>query len=166
MVDNFEKQLSGMTFGPTWSTHWFKLNFDPPSTWADKKIVHLVWDTGSEAMVWSSDGCPLQGLSGDSNKTDFRLNRNLDEIYIEVACNSMFGAGDNGYINPPDPNKTFTLKTAKLAVFREEIYQLLIDFDVLIGVVKQIQQENPKRYRLNWRPNKIFYWICSFLNVF
>lgn len=38
-------------------------------------------------------------------------------FYIEMACNAMFGNGWNGQINPPDPNRYFTLKKAEIALF-------------------------------------------------
>lgn len=136
----------GLTIGPTWSTHWFKLSYTMPQEWSNK-TVHLLWDTGSEGAVWSKSGQILQGLSGDSGRTDFCLsNETASEVYVEVACNSLFGAGNGGMINPPDVNKTFTLKTAKLVVFREDVYQLLMDFEVLIGLCKYLPQDTPLRF--------------------
>ena len=41
-----------------WSTHWFRLEYEIPAEWKGEEI-HLIWDTGSEALVWK-DGKPLQ----------------------------------------------------------------------------------------------------------
>ena len=50
----------GTSFGPSWSTHWFKVEVVVPTSeeWVDKE-VHFVWDSCSEAMVWV-DGAPVQ----------------------------------------------------------------------------------------------------------
>lgn len=48
----------GTSFGPTWSTHWFRVEYEIPAEWKGEE-VHLVWDSGTEAMVWK-DGAPLQ----------------------------------------------------------------------------------------------------------
>ena len=37
-----------------WATHWFKLTLEIPSDWIGKE-VHLVWDSGTEAMVNTLD---------------------------------------------------------------------------------------------------------------
>lgn len=42
----------------SWSTHWFKLQFDIPSSWLGEE-VHLLWNSGTEALVWVN-GEPLQ----------------------------------------------------------------------------------------------------------
>ena len=53
----------GSSYGPTWATVWFKIEAEIPAAWRGEE-VHLVWDSNSEAMLWSADGCPLQGLYG------------------------------------------------------------------------------------------------------
>ena len=57
-------------------------------------------------------------------------------LYIEVACNGMFGAGRGGLINPPDPDTTFTISVAEVSVFEEDVYQLLMDITVLYDLTK------------------------------
>src|SRR3989338_383623 len=102
----------GASFGPSWSTHWFRVEFLVPSEWAGSE-VHLLWDSSCEAMLWSPDGNPLQGLTGgscDEARKEFILGRPFDPsslasrtqvLFIEVACNGMFGCGFNGDIFPP-----------------------------------------------------------------
>jgi len=38
------------------------------------------------------------------------------ELFVEMACNGMFGTGQNGLINPPDENRFFQLAKGKLQV--------------------------------------------------
>lgn len=53
-----------------------------------------------------------------------------------MACNGLFGAGNNSQINPPNENKYFQLKQCGLLVLDELVYQLRIDYQVLIDIVK------------------------------
>ena len=55
MLDALENVISNIF---SWSTHWFRLKIDVPESWIDEE-VHLVWDSGTEAMVWKN-GEPLQ----------------------------------------------------------------------------------------------------------
>ena len=57
-------------------------------------------------------------------------------LYIEMECSDVFGAGKGGLINPPDPNKYYTLRRADIVVKDPEIYQLLLDFEVLLDLIK------------------------------
>ena len=52
-----------------------------------------------------------------------------------MACNTLFGAG-NGLINPPVPDKTFTLSQAEIAVFDRDVYQLMLDIETLHDMAK------------------------------
>ena len=57
-------------------------------------------------------------------------------VYIEMACNSVFGAGENGVINPPKLDRTFRLEQVELIIQDEDVFQLICDFEVLIGLAK------------------------------
>ncbi|KAJ3326316.1 Alpha-mannosidase 2C1 [Boothiomyces sp. JEL0866] len=134
---------------PTWSTHWFKLEITIPKSMEGRKI-YLIFDPSCEGLVWSDKGEPLQGITGD-----FGLDRHVDfdlttgaragenfTIYVEVGANGMFGAGFNGMINAPDPNKSFTLKTVKLVCFNELARSIYWDLEVLLGIIKEMPVES------------------------
>jgi alpha-mannosidase len=80
----------GAKLGPTWSSHWFKLNIDIDLSSKGKCV--LIFDTGSEALIWSVDGEPLQGLTGGNGgdrHVDFVLVKNAKggehiELYIGI----------------------------------------------------------------------------------
>lgn len=57
----------GDSFGPSWTTVWFRLEFAVPAEWRQESMVVLKWDSNSEAMVWSADGRCLQGLTGGTS---------------------------------------------------------------------------------------------------
>ena len=53
-----------------------------------------------------------------------------------MACNSVFGAGNNGVINPPKLDRTFQLEQVELVVLDDDVLQLIYDFEVLIALAK------------------------------
>ncbi|KAI9329689.1 galactose mutarotase-like domain-containing protein [Zopfochytrium polystomum] len=140
----------GDKFGPSWSTHWFRIHLKIPPKWAGEAVV-LVFDPDCEGLVFSEDGIPLQGLTGTDG-----CERNVEfvvvekakggeevKLYIEIACNTLFGNGRNGGgINPPDPSKQFTLKAAELRVPHREAFDLLWDFEVILGMAKDLPEDS------------------------
>lgn len=53
----------------------------------------------------------------------------------------MFGEGNGGMINPPDPNRYKSLDTAELVVYNDDAMNLFWDLEVLIGIAKEMSQE-------------------------
>ncbi|XP_035663488.1 alpha-mannosidase 2C1-like [Branchiostoma floridae] len=157
----FKPTQVGHSFGKTWSTHWFKVELDIPKDWEGSE-VRFIWDSGSEAMVWQ-DGEPIQGLSGDTySRTDYILTKRLDKaqphhitLYVEMAANGMFGAGQGSMISAPDPNRTFTLSRAELAVLDRDVYNLLMDFEVIFDMAKHISEENQRGYQALYTANQM-----------
>jgi hypothetical protein len=66
-------------------------------------VVSFGDDTLSQA--WLQFALHLRHLSGGE----------VVQLFVEVACNGMFGVGNNGFIQPPDPDRTFTLAKAAIA---------------------------------------------------
>ncbi|KAK7493075.1 hypothetical protein BaRGS_00015596 [Batillaria attramentaria] len=133
----------GQTFGPTWSTHWFRLDVVVPERWVGQE-VRLIWNSHSEALIWV-DGQPRQGLSGEKNRLDYVLSLKQEksclrhEIYVEMACNGLFGAGEH-LIQAPDPNKQFTLECVDIATFDRDVYSLILDMEILHGMAKELPE--------------------------
>ena len=57
-------------------------------------------------------------------------------MFIEAVASDMFGAGDKGMINPPDPSRYYSITTAELAVFNRDVYSLLMDLTVIYDTAK------------------------------
>jgi alpha-mannosidase len=86
----------GETFGPLWSTWWFRIAADVPGTWAGDR-VDLLWDSRSEATLWR-DGRPVQGLhSGliavraEAPLLEPARGGERVELEVELACNGFLG---------------------------------------------------------------------------
>ncbi|KAG9297720.1 hypothetical protein G9A89_011235 [Geosiphon pyriformis] len=139
----------GTSFGPSWSTHWFHVFVNVPEFWRDEEVQFL-WNANNEAMIWTTDGVPVQGLTGgkgDDRRVEYVLTRNAEggenfEFYIEMACNGMFGVGNRGLINPPDPDKHYTLQKAEITVPNKAAWNLLYDFQIIRGMAKDLPRDS------------------------
>ncbi|XP_068578630.1 alpha-mannosidase 2C1 isoform X1 [Cebidichthys violaceus] len=156
----FAPHKVGDTFGPTWWTCWFKVTLKIPESWRGKE-VHLLWESDGEAMVWR-DEQPVQGLTKEGEKTSYILSDCLrDEdphsvtLYVEVACNGLFGAGQGSMIAAPDPNRKFSVQKAELVVFNRNVRELLTDFEMLIDIVKELGEGEQRGYQALFTVNEM-----------
>ncbi|XP_066960313.1 alpha-mannosidase 2C1-like [Macrobrachium rosenbergii] len=143
----------GEQFGPTWTTHWFKVEYEIPDSWAGQE-VRFRWASGSEASVWTADGKLLQGLStgtGHQMRPDYTLTKSYEGgagpsvLYIEMAANRLFGAGEEDDIAPPNPNKYYTLTRAEIASVDTQVYKLTRDLEVLHQIAETLIDLNDQR---------------------
>ncbi|KAF9572872.1 Glycoside hydrolase, 38 vacuolar alpha mannosidase [Mortierella alpina] len=147
----FEPTTTGVQFGPSWSTHWFRLKINVPKEWAGEQ-VELLWDSNSEAMIWSVEGVPRQGLTGDrgnDRRVEYSLLKKAKggetvELFVEMACNGMFGTGKNGLINPPDENRFFQLSKAEIAVPNKTAWKLFYDMQIIVGMANELPNESAR----------------------
>ncbi|KAK1860532.1 hypothetical protein I4F81_003121 [Pyropia yezoensis] len=132
----------------------------------------LVWDAGGEALMWSADGRPRSGLVGGTgmcSRVDYNLREDVEaaaaaaataaaragsaapaaplhvQLYVEVACNGLFGVGAGGDIEPPDEAKTFALATARVALRCETAWTLLHDLTALGGIADALPDGVPQK---------------------
>ncbi|XP_061205988.1 alpha-mannosidase 2C1 [Neopsephotus bourkii] len=145
----FRPAQVGDSFGPTWETCWFKVELSIPPAWTGRE-VHFVWESDGEGMVWR-DAQPVQGLTKEGEKTSYILTSSMKEtephsltLYVELACNGLFGAGKGSMIAPPDPDKRFTLSKAELVVFNRDVYELLVDLEILLDMAQLLGEENQR----------------------
>ncbi|XP_068168621.1 alpha-mannosidase 2C1 isoform X2 [Antennarius striatus] len=112
-------------------------------------------------MVWR-DEQPVQGLTKEGEKTSYILSDFLKDedphsltLYVEVACNGLFGAGQGSMIAAPDPNRRFSLQKAELVVFNRDVQELLTDFEMLIDIVKAVGKEDQRGYQALFTVNEM-----------
>jgi alpha-mannosidase len=141
----------GHQFGPIWSTHWVRVEIEIPTSWKDQE-VHLLWDSTSEGCVWDPNGQPIQGLTGSGNswasgsiRPEYRLTTKSNGgekliLYIEVACNGLFG---NSF-NQSDINLTGYLRKAEIAVFDPKAWDLWWDFQVIADMAEHLPTDSPR----------------------
>ena len=165
IAQEFRPTQVGESFGPSWSTHWFRVQLTVPSELRKKEHLELQWDTNSEGMVWSEDGHPLQGLTGGGERTEWILPASFRDgkehtIYIEMACNGMFGnpmGGDT--IQPPDPNKYFQLSKAEIVAVNLVARQLWIDVWIIGDAAREFPTDS-------WEQHKAMKVATSIIDAF
>ena len=148
----FKSTNKGESFGPSWSTHWFRVTIKVPRELQKKEHLEFHWDTGSEGLVWSEHGEPLQGLTG-GERTEWIFPhewRDGEEhtFYVEMACNGMFGNAPGGdSIQPPDPNKYFRLNTADIVAVNLEARQLFVDFWIIGDAAREFPGDSWEKHK-------------------
>lgn len=144
----FEKTNVGANFGPSWSTHWIKVQLKVPSDLQQKEQLELHWDAHNEGLIWTEDGDPLQGLTGNGERIEWVLPKTFRDgsfhtFYIEMACNGMFGNAPGGdSIQPPDPNRYFQLTQAEIVAVNLEARALFIDFWILSDAAREFPENS------------------------
>ncbi|OLY77648.1 Alpha-mannosidase G [Smittium mucronatum] len=148
--NEFSPTEVGQSFGPSWSTHWFKINIKVPDSFVGKKIYFL-FDPDCEALVWSSEGEPIQGLTGgggDIRRIEHLLTNNSEKnqefnFYIEISCNGLSGNGI-GLIGPADENRYFELKKASIGVKNDEAWQFHYDLITIVDMAHHCGSDTPR----------------------
>lgn len=135
-------------FGPSWSTHWFRITLTVPEKLQKEDHLEFHWDANNEGCVYDEHGQPLQGLTGGGERVEWVLKDKYRDgkahiIYIEMSCNAMFGNPPGGdTIQPPNPNKYFTLQTADIVAIDMEARQLYIDFWIIGDAAKEFPEDS------------------------
>ena len=157
----FTKTQIGASFGPSWSTHWIKVELRVPSTLQGKELLELHWDAHNEGLIWTGDGVPLQGLTGNGERIEWILpdefrDGKFHTFYIEMACNGMFGNAPGGdSIQPPDPNKYFWLTQAEIVAVNVQARQLFIDFWIIGDAAREFSESSWESHKALQLTNRI-----------
>jgi alpha-mannosidase len=103
-------------------------------------------------MVWTADGMPLQGLTGGGERIEWVIPKSFRDgkehtIYIEMACNGMFGNAPGGktIIAPPDPNKYFRLSKADIVSVNVQARMLLFDMWELGDAARELPENSAEQ---------------------
>ncbi|KAI9679938.1 MAG: Glycoside hydrolase, 38 vacuolar alpha mannosidase [Caeruleum heppii] len=138
----------GESFGPSWSTHWFRVQLRVPPELQKKKHLELHWDANNEGLIWDEEGIPLQGLTGGGDRIEWILPSGWRDgkehvFYIEMACNSMFGNAPGGdTIQPPAPDHYFQLHRADIVAVNLEARALFVDFWIIGDAAREFPGES------------------------
>lgn len=151
----------GDWFGPSWSTHWFRISVRIPSDWPEKysELPIFDFDSSDEGFWYTTDGEPLRGLSGEHHRSETELpsewsDGNWHQFYIETSCNNITGTG-----SPPDPNRRFRLNRADLLVPNAPARALNIDFWILGDASREFPQNS-------WQKHKALDTLNQVVNAF
>ncbi|KAF8604347.1 glycoside hydrolase family 38 protein [Ceratobasidium sp. AG-I] len=147
----FKPAKKGQQFGPSCmlhnyaTNHWWKVSVKIPAEWEKYERVQFEFDPGCEAMIFTTSGVPLQGITGGydgDRRVEFILDKTKQEFsfVIESSCNGMFGISG---IAPPDQNRYFTLASADLVVPNQDAWHLFWDFTTLREIIDNLPGNSP-----------------------
>ncbi|KAL8762130.1 MAG: hypothetical protein Q9184_001815 [Pyrenodesmia sp. 2 TL-2023] len=162
----FKKTHVGASFGPSWSTHWIKIDLTVPEELQKKSHLEFHWDAGNEGLIWTEEGEPLQGLTGGGERVEWILPDSFRDgkshtFYIEMACNGMFGNGMGDTIQPPDPNRYFQLRVADIVAVNLEARALYVDFWIIGDAAREFPENSWEEHQALQICNKI---MDTFIN--
>lgn len=166
---------TGATWGPAWSTSWFRISGTVPAAWAGEQ-VEAVLDLGfgstqpgfsAEGLVYRADGTPVKALNPRNAWLPIAEHASGGEefvYYVEAAANPViFDSGDGG--DPFVPTRAggvapwlhgdrapdeplYRLNRMDLAVFDSVVWELVQDLDVLGGLMHQLPEDSTRRRQL------------------
>ncbi|MEZ5357720.1 MAG: glycoside hydrolase family 38 C-terminal domain-containing protein [Candidatus Zixiibacteriota bacterium] len=166
----FEKRLKldygdlriGDIWGKRWDSGWMHLTGTIPEGWQGKTVVAQI-DVGGEGLVFRPDGTILQGITNGS-VFDTEFGRDIVplvdacdggenvELWVESAANGLFGMFCDLDPGPDSTNRygqyDAKLNQARLAVFDTDIWQLMLDVRVLLGLIKALPPASVRRARI------------------
>ena len=156
----FAPFLIGDSWGRPWGTSWFRLTGEPPATWAGDELEAVI-DLGfhlrgagfqAEGLVWI-DGEPVQGVHPRRMCVPLGTGRpGPVTLLVEAAANPALGAGFQptpmGSPHTAGDRPLYRLRRADLAVRDDEVYHLLLDAEVALGVMRGLAPGDPRRAQL------------------
>ncbi|MCJ1445098.1 MAG: Alpha-mannosidase 2C1 [Stictis urceolatum] len=150
----------GTAFGPSWSTHWFKIKIAVPKELQKKEHLEFHWDAQNEGLIYTEKGEVVHGLTGGGERIEWilpEIYRDGKEhlFYIEMACNRMFGNADGDTIQPPNPNHYFPLNTADIVAVNLEARQLYIDYWIIGDAAREFPQDGWESHKATQICNRI-----------
>ncbi len=160
-LDEFEGCKIGDSFGPTWTTHWFKVVLQVPSDWLrDFPEIHFIWNAEGEGMIYNTKGKPVQGLTGEQSDRlreehiIYKKNPPRNELdrsgkvtyYIELSCTGMVGCfKDGNMMKGLDLTHQFELSDCRIAVFNRPAWDLYWDFKIIYESAKHLDTSQQSR---------------------
>lgn len=146
----YRPTAEGETFGPGWSTHWFRVEYRVPADWRGEEVL-LHFDSSSEGCVWK-DGVPLQGLTSynagpEDIRTYFTLHAKArggesDTLHVEAAINGLTGLCD-GWGRVQERHWLGRLRHARLVTRDRAVWDLLWDFIVIKEIAERLPADGP-----------------------
>ena len=155
----------GSKWSRPWGTTWFRLRGEVPADWAGH-TVEAVIDLGfspdsagfqAEGLVWApgpdGSGLPVQGVHPRRTAVPLSAEPGPFEIIIEAASNPSFPMvgqrqGHLGSLDTAGNTPKFTFREASLGLLDDEVFHLLLDAEVLDGVMRSLPRKSRRRQKL------------------
>ncbi|MGW7663806.1 alpha-mannosidase [Streptomyces sp. NPDC054756] len=156
---------AGARWGAPWGTSWFRVTGTVPEAWAGRTVEALL-DLGfdenmpgfqCEGLVYRPDGTPVKGLNPRNQWVRVAAPAEGGEevtLHIEAASNPVildyhpFLPTQLGDKETAGSEPQYTLARMDLAVFDEEVWQLVADLEVLGELMAELPVESARRWDL------------------
>jgi alpha-mannosidase len=150
----------GTLYSRPWGTTWFKCTGEVPNNWAGPNF-ELVFDLGfrptgagfqAEGLVWWQ-GRPLQGVHPRRTGVPMpQLVPGPFTVFVEAASNpsmpAAFRPTHMGSLHTAGDRSLYRLVRADMAVRNDDVYDLLLDVEVLYDTMLALDLADPRRPRL------------------
>ena len=154
--------MVGERWSRPWGTTWFQLDVDVPATWVGNALEAVIdlgfhLDTAGfqcEGLVWSRDGEPLQGIHPRRPGVPLPAAQPGPlRLLVEAASNPAFSSADHRTRNyaslaTAGDQPLYTLRQASLAVRDDNVFHLLLDVEVLLGLLSALPATDKRRQRV------------------
>ncbi|MFI7004412.1 alpha-mannosidase [Nocardia sp. NPDC050175] len=153
---------SGAQWGAPWGTSWLTVEGTVPAEWAGKTVEAII-DIGfdpnmtgfqCEGLVYRPDGSPVKGLHPRSQWVRVAAPAVGGEqvlLHVEAASNPVipfFGPTVLGDKLTAGTEPQYRLGRMDLVVFDEEVWQLVLDLEVLGELMHEMPEDPARRYDL------------------
>ncbi len=156
----FRRVALGWTWGPAWSTCWFRLSGRVPAGggW-DPKATHVRFSSGTEALLWGPQG-PAHGFDANRDRALLSLavptrgmsrggaRKGVVSLLLEAACNHPLGAdgspwGDDETKRRWASAKPGRLDAAELVLVSDEVERLWHAWSLAIDLARELLPPPP-----------------------
>jgi alpha-mannosidase len=148
----------GESWGPAWSTTWFRFTGTVPAAWSGRAVSALVRlgyngteGFGAEGLVWQ-DGQATRAIN--VNRADVPIAdaaRGGEEVsfHVEAAANPKVQTWvPFGKPEPAPGGPLFVLEAAALACFNPDAFALYLDLALAYATMMELAEQTPRRGQL------------------
>ncbi|MQY22715.1 alpha-mannosidase [Nocardia macrotermitis] len=151
---------SGARWGAPWGTSWLTVEGAVPVEWAGRvveAVIDLGFDSGMagfqcEGLVYRADGSPVKGLHPQNSWVRVAAPAVGGErvlLHVEAASNPMVpfpGPTPLGDRTTAGDEPLYRLGRLELAIFDEEVWELVQDLEVLGELMHEMPDNPARRY--------------------
>ena len=169
----FETIEKGTTWGSNWECAWFHLTGEIPKSWEGETVIANL-DLGGEALVFTPDGMPLQGITNNSifdvdftspylPLMDKAQGGEKIELYLDAGANGYAGLKMDSHprMDTANPNGTTSaaVNIINLCSVNEEVKQLSLDVEIALSLLETYKKEN-------YRFRQVLMILCRAMDVY
>ncbi|MFJ2769281.1 alpha-mannosidase [Streptomyces sp. NPDC087300] len=159
----YEPFETGTAWGSPWSTSWFRIQGEVPDEWRGRR-VEVVVDPGfsgdgpgfqAEGLVYDAAGVPLKGIHPRNRHIPVAAPARGGEsvhLLLEAAANPAvlhdFVPTPLGDVLTAGNTPIYRFASADLAVLDEDVWQLILDIEVLSELMAELDADRPRRHEI------------------